>query len=219
MPNGQTGRSPTGEFEWEGTRALKRVHALNERCLEVLTQLTHTARERVTVDIVNRHRALWRGLDAAARRRAAQCPFLLVDAHFASEDWWYWAKNPRSAQRRAAASPSSFPPKSADELMRESLMLAWNVVSIDRGAASLLLGMAPNVSSMFADLGPQDVERIAARHSRHLRPRWEDLPQFWGNLLQAARDNDDDSLYELHLHGIQLLGSELIPLLGKASAT
>lgn len=97
--------------------------------------------------------------------------------------------------------------------MRETLMLAWNVVSIDRGAATLLLGMAPSVATMLVELGPQDVERIAARHGRHLRPRWEDLPQFWSNLLQAADGNDEDSLYKLHLHGIQLLGSELIPLL------
>ena len=42
--------------------------------------------------------------------------------------------------------------------------------------------------------------------------------QFWNNLLQASRADDEGSLYELHLHGIQLLGSELIPLLRRAGA-
>lgn len=114
MPNEHTGHVTKSEFAWKGTDALKRVHALNERCLEVLAQLAHAASGRVTVDIVNRHRTLWRGLDAAARRRAAQAPFLLLDAHFRSEDWWHWARNPRFAQRRSLASTSSFPPKSAE---------------------------------------------------------------------------------------------------------
>jgi hypothetical protein len=218
MSNEHAARGAKSEFEWKGAEALKRVHALNERCLEVFAQLAHTTRERVTVEIVNRHRPLWRGLDAAARKRAAQTPYLLLDVHFQSEDWWHWAKNPRRGQRRSVVSHSSFPPKAADELMRETLMLAWGVVAIDCGAASLLLGMAPGVCAMLAELGPQDVERIAARHSRHLRSRWEDLPLFWSNLLHAARAGDEDSLYELHLHGVQLLGSELIPLLDKTSA-
>jgi hypothetical protein len=143
MSNEHAARGAKGEFEWKGTEALKRVHALNERCLEVLAHLAHTARDRVTVDIINRHRAPWRGLDAAARKRAAQAPFLLVDVHFQSDDWWHWAKNPRSTQRRTAVSPSSFPPKSADELMRETLMLAWSVVSIDRGAGPCCRRRAP----------------------------------------------------------------------------
>lgn len=92
-------------------------------------------------------------------------------------------------------------------------MLAWSTVALDRGAATLLLGMTPAVGSTIAELDPQDVERIAARHSRHLRPRWEDLPAFWCKLLTAAKDGDEAAIRETHLHGIQLLGSELLPLL------
>ena len=97
--------------------------------------------------------------------------------------------------------------------MRETLMLAWNTVSLDRGAASILLGMAPAVRRIVVGFGPEDVERIAARYSRDLQPRWQDLPSFWVKLLTAARSDDDDALYESRLHGVQLIGGELLSLL------
>jgi hypothetical protein len=102
--------------------------------------------------------------------------------------------------------------------MRETLMLAWSTANADRGIARLLLGMAPRVSALFAELGPHDVERIAARHRRHLQPRWAELPTFWHDLLTAARDADEDALYELHLYGTQLLGSEIIPVADRSRA-
>lgn len=92
-------------------------------------------------------------------------------------------------------------------------MLAWSTVALDRGAASVLLGVAPAVSNIIAELSPQDVERIGGRYSQHLRPRWEDLPAFWRKLLTAARDNDKEALRESHIHGVQLIGGELLPLI------
>jgi hypothetical protein len=107
----------------------------------------------------------------------------------------------------------AFRGKTAAELMRETLVLAWSTVAFERGGASILFGMTPAVSSIIAELGPQDVERVAARQSRYLQPRWEDYPAFWGRLLAAARDGDEEALHEIHLHGVQLIGSELLPLL------
>lgn len=202
----------SSEFTWKGAQALSRVHALNERCLELLTQLARTD-QRITLAIVNQHRSLWRGLSATARKRAARTPFLLMDLHFQDADWWRAASDPRPSRRRKVALHAAFTGKIAGELMRETLMLAWSTVAFHRGAASIMLGMAPAVASIIAALGPQDVERISARHSAHLQPRWEDFPAFWGKLLTAARDGDEDALHEIHLHGMQLIGSELLPLL------
>lgn len=97
--------------------------------------------------------------------------------------------------------------------MRETLMLAWSTVAFDRGTASVLFGMTPAVCNIIAGLSPQDVERIAARNSRYLRPRWEEFPMFWGKILTAAREGNEDALHDVRLHGMQLLGSELLPLL------
>lgn len=203
----------SSEFTWKGAQALRRLYALNERCLELLGQLARSDRERITPDIVNQHRSLWRNLNVTARKRAAATPFLLVDVHFQDASWWEWARAPRPSGKRAMPSHPPFAGKITSELMREALMLAWSTAAFDRGAASILLGMTPAVAAVISELGPQDVERITARHSRHLRPRWEDFPIIWGRLLRAARDGDDDALHEVRLHGVQLLGSELLPLL------
>lgn len=221
MPKAPAGISPNSpvpqpsESTWKGASALGRMHALNERCLEVLAQLARTDRERVSADIVNRHRNLWYGLDAAARKRAASTPFLLMDVHFQDADWWRWARNPRLSRRRETTSHATFAGKTAVELMRETVMLAWRTTGFDRGVASVLLGMTPAVSTIIDGLDPQDIERIAARHNRCLRLRWEDFPVFWHKLLTAARDGNRDALHEVHLHGMQLLGGEVIPLLSK----
>lgn len=201
------------EFAWRGAQALKRVHALNERCLELLTHLARADREQTTLAIVNQHRSLWRSLSATARKRAARTPFLLVDVHFQDAEWWRSVKDPRQNRRSKMVLQAALTGKIASELMRETLMLAWSTVAFERGAASILFGMTPTVGGIIAELGPQDVERIAARHSRYLQPRWADFPAFWGKLLSAARDGDEEALHEIHLHGMQLIGSELLPRL------
>jgi hypothetical protein len=52
--------------------ALKRVHALNERCLEVLLEFARTDDSPTTLAMGTPLRSLWRDLDAMARMRAAQ---------------------------------------------------------------------------------------------------------------------------------------------------
>ena len=100
--------------------------------------------------------------------------------------------------------------------MRETLMLAWNTVALDRVAPTILLGMAPNVSAIIAELDIHDIERIAAKQSRDLQLRWDDLPVFWSRLLNAAIHGDADTLHACHLHSIQLLGGALLPILERS---
>lgn len=198
------------EFSWKGGQALGRVHALNERCLELLAQLARSEQARFNLAILNQNRKLWRSLNLAARRRASLTPYLLLDVQFQDIEWWRWAKAARAGGRRVVISQPAFSGKVAAELMRETLMLAWSTAAFDRGAAGVLLGMTPAVSATIAELGPQDVERITARHSPHLRPRWDDFPAFWGRLLTAALEDDEETLHAARLHGMQLLGSELL---------
>jgi hypothetical protein len=203
------------DFAWGGAPALRRVHAVNERCLELLSQLARSDSQQANPDIIQRYRSLWRGLNATSRKQAAQTPFLLLDAHFQDAQWWRWARDPHAARRYRMPTRNSFSGRVAGELMRETLMLAWSTVAFDRAAASILLGMAPDVSDMIAEWGAHDIERIAARNSRHLRLRWEDFPAFWSGLLTATLKGDQDALHACHLHGIQLLGRELLPLLDR----
>jgi hypothetical protein len=202
-----------GGFTWRGSSALRSVHTLNERCLELLTHLARSNAEHVTPDTVQCYRALWGNLNPKARSQAAQVPFLLLDVYFQDALWWRWARNPHAVRRHRTPARNSFSRRIAAELIRETLMLAWSTVAFDRAAATILLGMAPDVSSIIAELGVHDVERIAARQSRYLQLRWDDFPAFWSRLLNAALQGDEDALHACHLHGIQLLGSELLPLL------
>lgn len=214
--NEDTSQSPAIEmrdFVWRGLPALRRVHALNERCLELLSQLARRDAKQFSPEIVRRHRGLWRSVSPKARRRAAQTPFLLLDAHFQDALWWRWARDPHAVRRHRISPRHTFSGRVAGELMRETLVLAWSTVALDRAAATILLGMAPDVSAIIAQLDVHDVERIAARQSRYLQLRWEDLPAFWCRLLNAAVEGDEVTLHACHLHGIQLLGGALLPLL------
>lgn len=215
MPNivtdiGSTPSKGGSQFTWRGAQTIRRVHALNERCLELLTQIARTDRQKISIPIVHMHRALWRGLNATSRRRAARMPFLLVNVNFQSAPWWCAAQNPSPQRRQARIQNTAIAGKVAGELMRETLMLAWSTATFDRGIASVLLGMSPAVTSIVTELGPQDVERIASRYRQHLCPRWQDFPAFWGKLLTAARDGNDDAIQECRLHGVQLIGGELL---------
>lgn len=201
------------DFMWHSAATLRRACALNERCLDALAQMAGSNRQRTPPAIIAQHRTLWRGLDGAARKRAADVPFLLLDVYFRDVQWWRGALH-RPDRRRVGAADPVFTGKIAGELTRETLMFAWSTVLLDRRIATLLLGMPPAVSAILADFEPQDVERIAQRHSRHLRLRWQDLPAFWRGLLTAARSGDDDALCVSRLRGMQLIGGELLPLLG-----
>lgn len=202
-------------WKWTGAEALDLVHELNEHCLEMLEKLAERPAEEIRVDsafqIVKLHRDLWSRLDHMARRRAAGCPFLLVDVNFQNEPWWRSAQDGRSEPDGGAVTASFFPAKVARELMGETLMLAWLTARSDRRTATLLLGLAPAVADIIASLRPREIRRIIARHSGQLRPRWEASPQFWQRLLMAATGGTDTSLIDVHLNGLQLLGAELIP--------
>lgn len=203
----------SSEFAWKGGLVFKRVHALNEQCLEVLSEFAGTDDPPITLATGSPLRSLWRDLDVVARTRAAQTPFLLVDVHFADAPWWRDVRDPDPSRGQSIAVSPACLGTIAGELMRETLMLAWSTVALDRGSASMLFGMTPDVCAIVAEWGAHGVEHIAAQHSQHLRPRFEDVPAFWVKLLTAARDGDEKALHRSHVQGIQLMGRDLLPLL------
>jgi hypothetical protein len=183
------------------------VHEFNERFLELLTHAARVDGERCVLDIVRLHRNLWLELDVGARKRAARFPFLLIDIHFHSEEWWQLARTPHSRQMGKAL-PGIFTRTLAVELMYQALVLAWHTARSDGRAAGVLLAMSPGVALAVAKLGLREITHIAEHHNRHLRPRWENLPLFWRHLLTAACSGDNDEIHDLHLHGLQLLGAD-----------
>jgi hypothetical protein len=201
-------------WKWTGAQTLEFVYALNERCLQVLRwQVTEegcTFPERDTLEVVTTRQKLWLELDESARRRAAKCPFLLVDMRFDNENWWREVGDGATIPDGKSSGPSIFPAEPARELSAETLTLSWHTARSDPRIASQVLGLAPGVVCIIASLGPREVQRIAARHNHQLRPRWDSNPAFWEQLLRTAVGGNAASLSEFHLHGLQLLGGDLL---------
>jgi hypothetical protein len=187
---------------------LRPLRELNERCIELLVQAARTERPEA-FPIVIQLRGTLQGLSPEMRARAACKTFLLLDLEFANAPWWQMV---RSNPTRPAPLPNwrgSFPRGPAVQLARATILLAWHSLRAHRNAACLL-GMTPAVAEVIAGLSLTDMDRIVDRRFRHLRPRWEDRPAVWRQLLQAAQSPDIRRTREVNLRGLQLLVGEMI---------
>src|SRR6202049_4590484 len=72
---------------WLHPETLESLVELNELCLALLAEQA-AARTAPASLLLRQVGELWRVLDAAARRRAAACPYLLVDARLADPPRW-----------------------------------------------------------------------------------------------------------------------------------
>ena len=190
-------------------RPLFGSYEVNERCIEMLVNAARHEPDRPFA-LVSELRELLRSLDPPMRQRAARLTFLLVDMEFANPDWWHAARNHPSQQMRTPLWRGCFPRPSAIQLARATLLLAWNSLRADPVTARILLGMAPGVSDVIADLRFDEIDRIAQKRFRHVRPRWDDRPAVWRRLLLAAQAEDEKLMGEFNLHGVQLLVGELL---------
>ena len=177
---------------WPGESALGRVHHFNERGLKLMAE-----------QILQDHplAALWAQADARALKRAARCPVLLMNLYFHRPDPWL-----RITQKRGA--PKAQPTLSS-ALLREILLEAWTLGRTMPRALNLLFGMASEVTTIIVQLAAPDIDRIAIEEARHLKPRWPESRNFWKGLLEAAIGTDNQALANVHLHCLQLLGSEV----------
>jgi hypothetical protein len=202
---------PAPRAEIEARQLLGGVFEVNERCLEMLV---NAARQepKGSFGLVRELCEILKETDPAARRRAACRSFLLVDMEFGNADWWRGAGSHLSEQARLPYWRRSFPRASGTQLARAALLLAWNSVrsASDPAATRLLLGMTPEVSDVIATLRFDQIDRIAQKRFRFVRPRWDDRPAVWRRLLLAARSDDLKLMDAFNLHGLQLLAGELM---------
>jgi hypothetical protein len=182
---------------WEGESALGRVHLFNERGLILMAESAHHDESLA---------ALWRQVDARALKRAARCPVLLMGLYFHRPDQWQ-----RIIQKRDTLEAASAPTPAA-ALLREILLEAWTLGRTMPRALNLLFGMASEVTATIVQLAASDIDRIAIEEARHLKARWPESRTFWKGLLDAAIGTDNRALANVHLHCLQLLGSEVVLL-------
>jgi hypothetical protein len=140
---------------------------------------------------------------------------VLLDFNFQRVAWWSRVINPQPCGESRQPTLSAFRPDEAIPLARDLLLEAWSAARSMSHVASLVFGMAPEVTMLIARLSPRDLDRVVVHEIQEMRPRWGNRPMFWKELFHAATLMDDESLANVHLHCLQLLGGEHASTHGK----
>jgi hypothetical protein len=192
--------TPLGRFPFEA------LFEINGRCLELMIEAA-SAPTRGMHPLLYQLRAPLMELTPAARRRAARSRILLVDLRF--DDPGYWIGLASSSRRSIGSKVHAFfPRRSAANLSRSTLILAWHALLASTEIASVALGMHRDVAKTIAEMPISRLEHIAKNEANELMPRWADLSAVWKELLQAAQDNDSHRARFATLHALQLAATE-----------
>jgi hypothetical protein len=203
---------PTRDSQgWLRAESSEALAGINEECLELLTaqSMVRTLHpEPMLCELAD----LWRSLDARARRRAAECPFLLVDAGFADARRWRFPNGPgvnEPAMGTAVEGPPFFTTPGASDVIRRVLQFARELARTNNVAARLWLAMPSHCTQLLAGYTLRDIDTAAARHPAWMTPRWPRHVPIWREFLSAASSGDVASIESTRMHGIQLLAGEL----------
>lgn len=150
-----------------------------------------------------------RALEPEARRRAAACPYLLLDAGFADAQRWRRAVSLQVGDAGRAAYGAFFTVPGTIEAARLVLTYAWHLARAESAAARLLLGMRSPCATLIAACTLRQIHALAEAHPEWLKPRWPARPQVWRELLAAAAAGDARALEQAHMHGLTLLAAEI----------
>ncbi|HEY8051981.1 MAG: hypothetical protein ACHQD6_00370 [Steroidobacterales bacterium] len=191
---------------WLRPETLDSLLELNELAFALLVE---QAAERSThaSGLVSAVSAVWRRLDGAARRRAASCPYLLLDAGFADVQRWSGTAGAQVSDVREGP-PPFFTVRGALEAARLVFTYAWHLARTQPAAARLLLGMRAPCAAAIAQYSLRQAFTLAESHAAWLRPRWSARPEVWQELLAAAASGEELALERARLHGLTLLAAE-----------
>lgn len=204
---GQT-RAPTRSPH--GSDPLAPICDVNEQCLQMLVEMASTSGS-TTEPFVHQLLALVETLDAATLATATRFPFLLVDFGFRDPDWWHAIAKGDDKASGDVACVAALPRTMATTLARSTVMLAWHTVRTDAETAVVLLGITPEVARVLKALRLPDIDRIAERHYQRIRPRWEDRPGVWRQLLLCAKSTQVEAAHDFVLHALQLTAGAALP--------
>jgi hypothetical protein len=201
-----------GEFAslaatWMHSEAFESLVELNGQCLELLAEQA-LAREGQGSLLLRQVGEIWRALDADARRRAATCPYLLVDAGFADSSRWRWTDGQHVNDSGAAPYASFFTVPRASSVARQVFIYAWHLARTQNAAARLLLGMPAHCTNLLSACTLPQIHELAEKHPEWLKPRWPARVKVWRELLLAAASGEGVALERARMHGLQLLAAE-----------
>jgi hypothetical protein len=202
---------------WRGAQSMSMVHRFNERCIELLCAVASSSTPGASAPAVAENLEHWVSLEMEARGRVAKMPFVILDAHFKSTDWWRRVArsvadpslNEGAREHLDSYSENGLPQDASMNLMHEAIMFAWQLVSSDRTTAIMSFGMLAPVTKIIAELTPKDIREIATREHSAITIRWANDVQLWREFLVAANAGDDNKLAALHLQVKLLLCGDL----------
>jgi len=202
---------PASESQtWVRADSSEALAGINEECLELLTAQSMVRTLHPHPLLGGELAELWRSLDARARRRAAECPFLLVDAGFADARRWRFPNGHGVSEGPVVVEgPPFFTAPGANDVIRRVLQFARELARTNNVAARMWLAMPPHCTQLLAGYTLRDIDTAAARHPAWLRPRWPRHVHVWREFLSAARSGDVGAIESARMHGIQLLAGEL----------
>ena len=188
----------SGAARWD-SGLLAPVTAINRQLLELLCEPVPSLRSPLT--------QLCNGLTPDARSRLARCPYVLLDAGFATPEHWSPSGRQPGAVREAGSPGGYFGSRQGIALVRRTLVFAWHLARANPFSARILLGMAGACAPCVAASRLEDLEELAELCPAWVVPRWEAHPQVWQQLVHAARDGQVSQLRQAQLRGLQLLAA------------
>jgi hypothetical protein len=204
---------------WLRAGALDSLIELNELCLCLLAEQAAVP-SGPPRGLLQQLGELWRGLDGPARRRAASCPYLLLDAGFADPPRWQTPPAPQVGDAGSDGYSCYFTVPAAAGVARLVFIYAWHLARSQAAAARLLLGMPATSAALIGRCTLRQIEALAESHPEWLRPRWPGRVQVWRELLVAASCGESSALERARLRGLTLLAAEawLAPVAWSARA-
>jgi hypothetical protein len=209
----QTGAAPRAAVipqwepqSWLGAATLESVLEVNE---EVLVLLRSQCRQGAGQGPLLRDVSdLLLNLDAASLRRVAGSAVLLVDAGFGNSGLWSQAIVGAVNDRDWQAPAPFFTVDGTVALMRLVMTQTWHLARSQPAAARLLLGLSPTNLTVIGACPLNLLLQLAQGRSQWLRPRWENRPRVWRDLLRMAAAGDTGSLERMRVRSLQLLAAD-----------
>ena len=200
------GETAAATRAWLRPETLDTLLDLNELSLALLAEQA-AARGGAACPLLRQVGELWRILDAPARRRAAGCPYLLLDAGFADPARWRASPVPEVGDGNGGYG-AYFTVPAAAEVARLVFTYAWHLARSHSAAARLLLGMPAPSAALIGRYTLRQIQVLAERRPEWLKPRWPTRVQVWRELLLAAAAGEAAALERARLRGLTLLAAE-----------
>jgi hypothetical protein len=194
--------------EWLHDGSLDEVTEINRQALDLMVAMA--VNPTYSSPVLVGSASAWRDMPERALEALATSPSLLVDAYFADAIRWKGALRVDTVHEPADV--RAFVGRGAEEFIRRVLVLGWHLARADRQLARMVLGMPAVCADHLSRLRLKDIDWMAQHRAGWVRPRWEQQPRLWRNLLESARQGHDDELLKFRARGLQLMAAASVPV-------